>query len=207
VKKLLIVFVVLTTLVFLAGLSISYAQMGAHDMSGTFGGGEICIVCHAPHNNLGAGAGPLWNHEVTGIATFTPYSDTGGGTLQSTPGDPGPVSKLCFGCHDGITAIDDFGGGAAGSTMTGSAVIDSDLTSDHPVGFGYDTTLATADGELETPDNVAGEVGATTQLPLFGAGGDQMECATCHDVHDASLTNFLRMSNTGSLLCLNCHQK
>ena len=78
----------------------------------------------------------------------------------------------------------------------------TDLSDDHPISFTYDAALATADGELATPSG--GTVGT---LPLFGASSDQMECATCHDVHDDTNGNFLLMDNTASALCLTCHNK
>jgi predicted CXXCH cytochrome family protein len=214
VKKLLVVLMALTLV---AGFSsMSYAQSNltgsSHDFSGDAWNtkSELCNVCHAPHNNKGSGAGPLWNHEVTGIVSYTPYTDSGSGTLQSTPGDPGPVSKLCFGCHDGVVAVDNFGGGPGTPAVfiTGTAVVDDDLSDDHPIGFTYDVALSGLDPEIAIPDNTVspGEVG-TTPLPLFGATNDLMECSTCHDVHDNTNGSFLRMSNSGSGLCLNCHTK
>ena len=36
----------------------------------------------------------------------------------------------------------------------------------------------------------------------------QMECSSCHDVHDElGNTALLRKSNTQSALCLTCHDK
>ncbi len=34
-----------------------------------------------------------------------------------------------------------------------------------------------------------------------------VECASCHNVHDNANGTFLRMANTGSALCLTCHNK
>ncbi len=68
----------------------------AHDFSAEgYGSTQICIFCHAPHNN--AGGTPLWNHAPT-AATFTLYSSS---TLNSTQAQPAGVSKLCLSCHDG----------------------------------------------------------------------------------------------------------
>ncbi len=83
-------------------------------------------------------------------------------------------------------------------------------------------------GKLETAEingtdvwwietGVTPDVRNKTDLILYTRdylGSDQpfVECATCHDPHagDVSLTaevNFLRISNTGSNLCLACHIK
>ena len=43
-----------------------------------------------------------------------------------------------------------------------------------------------------------------------GAGGVTVECGSCHDVHNtlsAGNTQLLNVDNTGSGLCLACHNK
>ena len=168
-----------------------------HDFTSEAWTDQICIVCHTPHNaDLAVSDSPLWNHGVT-AATFTPYDSA---TLDSTPGQPGGTSKLCLSCHDGTVAIDTFGGSTGTTMMTGDANFGTDLKDDHPIGFAFDAALVTADGELNDP--------TTTGLPLFGASADQLECATCHDVHNTSgFSDMLRLDNVGSALCLKCHDK
>ena len=87
--------------------------------------------------------------------------------------------------------------------MTGDAMVGTNLADDHPISFTYDATLATADGELTSPES-ASWVDAAHELPLYGS---QMQCASCHDVHDDANGAFLRVDNTASALCLKCHQK
>jgi predicted CXXCH cytochrome family protein len=51
---------------------------------------------------------------------------------------------------------------------------------------------------------------ATVQDPLiglYGAGSAFVWCSSCHDVHDNANQPFLVMANTGSALCLGCHDK
>lgn len=178
----------------------------AHDFSaaGWNATSEICIVCHTPHNadSTVAGIAPLWNHELT-VSTFTPYSSA---TLNATVGQPGGVSILCLSCHDGSVALDSFGGAAGGTPMSvTTALLGTDLTNDHPVSFTYDSALYVTDGELVDPG-----LGGTgiSPLPLFGVSSNQLECATCHDVHNnGSFGKMLRMGNTNSALCLTCHAK
>jgi len=191
----------------------------AHDFSGTsWAGGELCTVCHTPHNaDQTVADAPLWNHEVTTVS-FTPYS---GYELDATVGDPGGVSKLCLSCHDGTTALDSFGGATGTATMLNTDSLgegenvnhaigrNADLSDDHPVSFTYDTALATTDGGLNDP--------ATTEWNGAGSGtiademlfGGKVECASCHDVHnkDSVADHFLVKDIAGGALCLTCHDK
>ncbi len=175
----------------------------SHDLSDDFTtpDNQVCIYCHAPHNALVAV--PLWNHAST-AQTFTMYSSS---TLDNTiAGQPSSISKQCLSCHDGVTNIDAYGGGAGsqnmGTTFPGSgAIMGTNLGNDHPISINYDNT---ADPGLNAPSGAA--VGT---LPLFGAGPTYtVECGTCHNTHDqATYGNFLRASNNASSLCLTCHNK
>ena len=207
-KKLL---VILTALAFVLCFStISFAGIvgTAHDLSGEGWNttSEICVVCHTPHNASTVTDAPLWNHTVTS-ATFTPYPDTG--TLDATVGQPAGVSLLCLSCHDGTVGIDAFGDNTPVPTMiTGDALLGTDLSNDHPISFTYDAALATADGELFDPTTTSSGLGGNIDVDmLFGAGNDQLQCASCHDVHNDTNNPFLRKANTNSALCLTCHDK
>jgi len=173
----------------------------AHDLSSAgWGTTQICIFCHTPHNAQAVPGAPLWNHGVT-VATFSTYASS---TLNAIVGQPTGASKLCLSCHDGTVALDSYGGNAGTHFMDpGGSKLGTDLSNDHPISFTYDAALATSDGGLKTP--VSDKfVDAASILPLYSA---QMQCATCHSVHDNSKGKFLRMLNTGSALCLGCHNK
>lgn len=165
-------------------------------------GGQICIACHTPHNAKSVQLIPLWNHTATGTTTFPVYAS---GTLTATGlTQPLGVSKACLSCHDGTIAVESFVGATGTTTklITGAALIGTTLVDDHPVGFTYNA-------QLVTNDTINGVVGlkdpSLIGLPLFGG---QMECATCHDVHNASdIPKFLRSTNAASALCLKCHIK
>ncbi len=115
--------------------------------------------------------------------------------------------------------------------LTGDAALGVDLQNDHPVGVqfaGIATGVFTTaiDGDF----NSASRVGTTdrwyvetggvtgkdkTDLMLYtrdnsaGGGGAAepfVECATCHDPHSNNAV-FLRISNSGSGVCLACHNK
>ena len=202
-------------------------------------GNEICVVCHAPHNtynptegNVGSVAelGPLWNRALTQVTSYSMYNATVrvGSDIDAVymgTSQPSGVSKLCLSCHDGTIAIDSYGRDASGNTVTGANLVTAFnananigegsgttgvLENDHPVGFTF--TSNTLDPEIAPSGGgvVAGLKG--TDLPLFGLGNDQMECATCHDVHaTGTFDKLLRVQNNNpadpSALCLNCHAK
>ena len=178
----------------------------AHDFSGENWNTttEICIVCHTPHNaDILVSEAPLWNHETT-LATFTPYSSP---TLDATVGQPSASSKLCLSCHDGTVALDNFGGTTGGTNyISGGALIGTDLLDDHPISFIYDAALAATDGGLFDPITSNSGLGSTIDDDLLFGG--QMQCASCHDVHNGSgEASLLRLNNDGSALCLTCHNK
>ncbi|MFQ6613862.1 MAG: cytochrome c3 family protein, partial [Fidelibacterota bacterium] len=162
--------------------------------------------CHAPHNaNTTVPNSPLWNHQVTS-QTFTPYSSN---SLDAVTGQPSGVSKLCLSCHDGLTAVDNYGGSTDGTWfITGREQMGTDLSNDHPISFVYDPALANSDGELNDPSNTTTVLGGTIQNDLL-SGGTTMECSSCHDVHNGYSYNpeLLKITMNGSTLCLTCHAK
>lgn len=208
-KKLVSLLTVAVAGLFLGGVASAQGiANSAHDFSGDGWNtsGEMCIVCHTPHNadTIVADA-PLWNHEVTAVAAFTVY--TGPGTLDATVGQPSGVSKLCLSCHDGTVAVDNFGGTTTGTiTIGGGALVGTDLSNDHPISLTYDAALATTDGGLFDPTAANSGLGGTITADLLFS--NSLECGSCHDVHDtAGNTMLLRVDNAGSALCMTCHNK
>jgi len=175
----------------------------AHDFSSQgWSGGEICITCHTPHSSQTVANAPLWNHTLT-TASFTVYSST---TLNATVGQPSGRSKLCLSCHDGSVAVDSYGGATGTNFVTGDALVGTNLSNDHPVSFTYDAALATADGGLKNPATTNSGLGSTIAADMLFGG--QLECSSCHDVHNGPNINYLLLkSNAASALCLTCHSK
>jgi predicted CXXCH cytochrome family protein len=173
-----------------------------HDFSGAGWNtsGEKCNVCHAPHNAAQGTLGPLWNHEPT-TQTFTVYTSV---TMSTQPGQPAASSKLCLSCHDGTIALDSYGGTTAGTNfVTGDALIGSDISQSHPISFTYDED----DPGIKLKSTTVTGIGTVDDMLL----GGMVECASCHDVHDSADQgtdgSLLVMPNTGSDLCLACHDK
>ena len=189
---------------------------------------QVCIFCHTPHGGVAidpAGTTvrlPLWNRTLNYSSSFTMYdSQTFDGKSTYINGKPTGMSLMCLSCHDGVTAINSVINYSptgpilmpASSSSIGQHTYPSysdpnigrDLSNDHPVSFLYDTNLVTAD------TTTRGRVGLndpSTISPLILYGG-RLECSTCHDPHEyGSTTNmapYLRMTNSGSQMCLTCH--
>ncbi len=162
---------------------------------------EICIFCHTPHN---ANPAPqLWNHALTATGvTYQPYTST---TLKAVVGLPTGSSKLCLACHDGTVAIGStvnngliaMQGVDIQGRMTGASALGTDLRHDHPISFAPVTG-----GQIVNPP-------AASPVKLDANG--QVQCRTCHDPHrmdiDATTMKFLVVGNSGSGLCLICHNQ
>ena len=166
--------------------------------------GQICLVCHTPHNaDVSVSNAPLWNHETT-TATFSTYTSA---TMDATTGQPDASSKLCLSCHDGTVAVDNFGDQTGGTHfLTGNSNTGTALSDDHPISFTYDAALASTDDGLYDPSTTNSGLGGTISTDLLI--GNQVQCASCHDVHNGSgIEKLLKISNDASALCLTCHNK
>ena len=204
-KKLVFLSVLAVGIAFASSASAQIAGT-KHDFSAAgYGTTEICQPCHTPHDaDISVAISPLWNHTLASSVGYTLYTST---TLTATMAQPSGISTLCLSCHDGTVAVDSFGG-ATGTNfiVPGPGFVGKDLRSEHPISFTYDTALATADGGLHDPATYASGLGGTVNADLLFGGS--LECASCHDVHNAVVNpSLLRKDNTGSALCLTCHNK
>jgi predicted CXXCH cytochrome family protein len=98
------------------------------------------------------------------------------------------------------------------------AATGADMSGNHPVGvpYSYGQVASTYNGITTGPDvRLTQWVSAPTGVKIFGAGGGGapvagaagIECASCHDPHGTTNTFFLRVTKSGSQLCLSCHIK
>ena len=213
------------------------------------GESQVCVFCHTPHAAESIPAAPLWNRKLSGATTYTTYTSS---SIEASAAElaagPGGSSKLCLSCHDGTMALgnvnvlngatnqtialDNTAGGKmpAGSDATSGFTrnIGVNLSNDHPISFTYNAALATADGELRSPDGtiVGNRVQGVNPKPKLPLEASQMQCSTCHDPHlretdpAKGSAKFLRLnrfqespplggsfSETGDILCLACHDK
>jgi len=188
-KRLLLVLPVLALLAVAAQADIINS---AHNFSTSgWSQGEICKPCHTPHHALQGDAYEmineiLWNHELT-TATFTMFDGT---TQQITT-----LSKVCLSCHDGTVALDSFGGNAGSVFISGPGLIGTDLRDDHPVAVEYNTNHHAPTSDLQ-------------YARLWDNGGKLfIECSSCHEPHNRNRQlHMLRVSNSSSTLCFDCHR-
>lgn len=204
-KKILVLVVVLAVSLVGATAALALVAGSQHDLAARGVTGnvstDVCVNCHTPHGgSTGAGVPPLWNRDLSG--------DIGGRTGLDVRG-----SQTCLSCHDGnlsgtLQNVPGIGGANQAATITLATprangffnlMADTTLTNDHPIGAAGSTT-----GRFGTTDWTAG-----TALPLFngtGGTGAQVECATCHDVHNGGgSTNSLFMR--AGFACISCHAK
>ena len=243
-KKALLLIVALTLVLGVATLwarenGAPGLQDTPHDVQVITGeaGLEPCAMCHTPHS--GTGQFPLWNRDQA-ATTYTMYQASRSfdmvASLATTPGEP---SSLCLVCHNGVfsTLVNYPGPGSHGNenydyqmNPTFWAMLDTDLSNEHPISFAYNPSLDTNQDNNGFPaattcstnqNRMWIQTGGMT-FPLYGTGGnnDRFECATCHSVHDTvaypgkqmvggksvgTQVFFLRADNSGSKMCAACH--
>lgn len=179
---------------------------------------QVCKPCHTPHGAMAnGGSAPLWNHTLDDGATYALYnsSPTYSGQFRANYSALDESSKLCLSCHDGVTAIDSYGGASGTHFITGDKMIGQDLMNDHPVGLKYPgmtgTTWTPTAGYHDPTSSVfsADGIGASKGVQLVTLPNlDQgIGCRSCHHSHNDNLGKFLRTTNSQSLLCLKCHVK
>jgi len=165
---------------------------------------DLCVFCHTVHR--ATGATPLWNHSMSGVTNYIVYSSSRLTSLNVTVPQPNGSSRLCLSCHDGTVALGSVSSRTLPIAMQGGTTtmpvgpnnLGTDLSSDHPISFIYDSTLAQHDSEIKDPGQLTGVVKLDHE--------SRVQCTSCHDPHNDQFGNFLVVDNTGSALCLTCHQ-
>jgi len=200
--------IIIAIIVLIASAGVASAQVATtkHDLRTLTGQDEICVTCHAPHLPAANLTTPLWNHtestEAYQVYTSPTMDSTAGPATSGTA-----VSNLCLSCHDGSVAVGSYYNGptpvyttgtwnvSTTGLITGIANMGTDLRNDHPVDMTY--------ADAETGGGMKAEAAVT--VPLYGG---TVQCGSCHDPHDNTTAQpFLRIDNTGSALCLDCHVK
>jgi hypothetical protein len=182
---------------------------------------EVCVFCHTPHN--GASARGLWNRKDT-TQTFGQYTARSLHIRTDLKGisdynEPNGSSRLCLGCHDGVTALGAVVAGysniavngSLGTAMSGTHVFDRTkvTNSHHPVSFNYARVQSSLVNYKAVPANGV--------VKLDGQG--RMQCTTCHDPHQTKDTNMpfwvwdyippdppSDPANSHDAVCVTCHQ-
>jgi len=165
-------------------------------------GSDACVFCHTAHH--ANGETPLWNHSMSSVSNYVVYSSARLDALKLTIPQPNGSSRLCLSCHDGTVALGNVSSGQAVAMQNGVTTmpagannLGTDLSSDHPISFVYDSNLAGLDSSIKDPSLLTGKV----RLDREG----RLQCTACHDPHNNQYGNFLVMDNSASALCLTCH--
>jgi predicted CXXCH cytochrome family protein len=205
-------------------MSASSVVGSKHDFSTGYTN-SVCEFCHTPHFASATIQAPLWNRSIgSSVPTFTLYSSP---TIKTNMGQPTGLSLACLSCHDAKVKSSDTlptsswkhdllnapgSGGIPDESSSancrrchgyiygdgrGNWRLGLDLRDDHPFSMIYPTS----DNGFNGPPNAQK---GWPDIPLYGG---KVECPTCHNVHDPSKVPFLRIANTGSLLCYRCHNK
>ena len=165
---------------------------------------DVCIFCHTPHH-ASASDGPLWNHQMSS-APYTPFTSPTLTALNVAIGQPTGSSRLCLSCHDGTVALGLVnsrpGGIAMNNPLPDASNLGTDLSSDHPISFTYNSALANAASAYPA---AGGLVDPITLPPEVTLENQQLQCTTCHDPHNNQFGSFLVMDNSSSQLCVTCH--
>ena len=209
---------------------------------------SVCSPCHQAHTPIHSGAAgslvqlpiPLWNHDTsTGPWQMYNTNKVLASTMKATPAaTPQGPSLACLSCHDGTVAINAYGGASAANRTPAETIgaagpqIGPDLTHTHPISFTYDANLVgtgpNQDRWLFNPDTTqvlqpdSGVFVPGNNMTITGfllSKNHQLECISCHDVHNQEGSPFNLASNPklvkivgtqagkGSLLCRSCHNK
>lgn len=228
---LLVLVFVVTAAVAFAGISTtrhnltSTSTTDGAKATATAQGETLCGFCHIPHGgNTTVANAPLWSRSLR-LTAANPYTVYGGGTTLggTAVNQPGTNSLTCLSCHDGTIAVGQIIKYGVAKTYdmvdaTGTNYLDAtdklivvagqsyqpnvagaagnDLSNDHPVGLIYNPAKAGLDAL------------ATVQgrgYKFYGAGTNQMECASCHDPHISTTSAFKRSIAGGVDFCVGCH--
>ncbi len=185
----------------------TYADLG----SSTLDGGEttvgsVSIACLSCHDGT----------QATNVVINAPgsgnYNATSGVTVGSGGLIPDTVARLGTDLrNDHPISIQYAGGGfTASTTPTDRSQLgdpDFELASTAVIGGSQAWWVDTDPGVADQRDKTDMILYARADATLGSEVQPFVECGSCHDPHNDTNGTFLRISNTGSAVCLSCHVK
>lgn len=163
----------------------------------------LCLSCHDGKTAMNV----LHNSGSVGASADASAAYPAGSTyIQTAAGFapvvmPGPAWNFFTSSYDPSMNL---GRASDGSNDTQG----NNLTDDHPIGFSYSAVYGERATGLQTL------VSAQGKGIRFYTAANRVECSSCHDPHvdysaagNPLLKPFLVMDNSGSKLCLACHNK
>ncbi|MBF0340340.1 MAG: hypothetical protein HQL95_05180 [Magnetococcales bacterium] len=201
-----------------AGSYTRYSTLNSTTIDGTnVAVGSVSLACLSCHDGSQAmdvminkpGSG---GYNASGASLG---STSAGAAMTGTP-----IPKLGTDISNDHPISIQYGGGGWNSSNTSDGAVAITNLRDGSFNAGYRATInSTPVWWIDTSGGTAGARDKTdiilyTRDAASGAAGVYepfVECASCHDPHnaDATTTNvsFMRISNTGSAVCLACHNK
>ncbi|MDP3297563.1 MAG: cytochrome c3 family protein [Thermodesulfovibrionia bacterium] len=192
---------------------------------------QVCIFCHTPHASITIPLWNHTLSQASYILPSKTIHEWAA-MLSIPQNPPDGDSRLCLSCHDGTVAIGsivNLGGAATTISMqdmgTGyltpegmmseraGGYIGTDLSGHHPVSIEVNDTLIN-DKNTQCNNNEVSFRICYPQKPVvlrptdnrYSAGtstGVGVQCSSCHDAHDNTYGDFLRMPEDD--LCTKCH--
>ena len=177
-------------------LGVHDMSSGASPMHGT--NANACIYCHAPHNGLSIA--PLWNQTLS-TNEYILHPDS-----TSTPSSPtkvGTASLQCLSCHDGTVGV---GRTVAIGTLQMAGALRTNLGTQLEGSHPFSMQPQIKDDATLVATLVASR---TTRDSAVLLADKNIECTTCHDVHnqykDPRARKFLVRDSSEGRLCFACH--
>jgi hypothetical protein len=181
---------------------------------------RTCAFCHTPHNALPNGSvpAPLWNHapSTVNLAPYTWASPMNQGIAFNSDPLVGP-SRLCMGCHDGVTAVDSHGSAASsptGTTKMTSSYVDglghtakryiTDLTVTHPIGFLW-TDAAAVRTDLVSSSSYFIQDNSLNYTSSSDMSGFNSVTRTSGIAYNTSGKTIANVLYSGYMTCATCH--
>ncbi len=190
----------------LANPASAYTTYSSGTMQGSsvLNNNSMSLACLSCHDGTQA-MDNMINKPSTGTPSSAGYNATGAGYSTT------------FWSGEGTDTV----GGALNAKVY--MELGTDLSNDHPVGIPYCGGGQTASGSnagCADQDFVGASASGSgfvvgsdpvqkNNMRLYGSavGSATVECASCHDPHNDAQKTFLRISNSGSAVCLACHVK
>lgn len=174
----------------------------------------INVLHHAKNSTTETAAGSSGLEYIIDIGGTTSVGDTPANTLEGLGSGVG----LAMGALGFANYAANIGKLNDGSDINDS-VYGGNLMDDHPISFSYNSAQGSKPTQLNDITTVVAK--SSNAIRFFGSE-NRLECSSCHDPHipygmdrmgtltgvgSTDLRPFLVMANTGSALCLACHNK
>lgn len=150
---------------------------------------SLCRSCHVP--NKATAVEPLW-HRSLATPRFELSQDIAPKDTHVHPLDPG--SRNCLSCHDGAMARTFPHRGDQKHPQVNMTAPEVSAPANYNMHL---FNFPSSGKEISRP-------GPSSELLL--TSNNQVGCITCHDPHSNEKGSFLRVSNQGSEICMECHQ-